>query len=175
MKMGEIEMKCSFDGSNSSLGKLLFSSGSIQAFGPEVPPFGAGTFGIRPLSHHENIWASPIAQPEVWFATETEVQERKIRFKCTFFGLSIENPLYFSFYIKSQTANIGNHQIIAGGLQRYSGYSQQIEFQGFKLLCQEATKMEVIPLAGDSFWQSQYLAAFELTPAHSKYLFNIII
>src|SRR3990167_10433455 len=160
--MSTVEAVKSLDGESPSLGSLLFPSIKVCAFGPEVLPLGSGTFGIRSLFFHEDRWSSPIAQPEVWFSTDMTMRERGVDLDLTFFGLTIDHPLFFSFYVQAKRVRVGSLEIEAGGLRRYSGGVCPVDFEGVQLIGKGPSRMEVIPIAGDAFWNCQYLIAFEV-------------
>lgn len=172
------EIKCcfTFSGSRTSIGALVADAAEIRAFGPQAFPLSDPLgFGIRSTAQRGNQWASPSASPEIWFETKGRREGAGIVFDLAFFGLKPSEPLAFSFYVKSDSAQIGSEKLKPKTLQRYQGISKPIEFGGS--LCIESLtpgKMEVIPLAGGGgYWNCEYLAAFEIHPVNAKMAFSI--
>lgn len=171
--MSKLKAELALDGKCASLGSLLFPTVKIRAFGPEVPPLGGKGFGIRSLSFHEGRWASPKGLPEVWFASKISASERKVFLDFSFFGLVKENPLFFSFYVESTQAAVEGKVIEVGSLHKFSGPAHSVVLGNEVELNGEGTSLlEVIPIAGASFWNCQYLIAFSLSPFHSKFSFS---
>lgn len=165
---------CTCFGSHTSLGSLVSKKTEIRAFGPQAFPLSDPKgFGIRLISNHEGRWASPAALPEIWFGLKIQGVDSGIVFDLTFFGVNPAAPLAFSFYVKSDSAQIGNEKFQPKTLHRYHGTSKPIQFGGgLKLESLMPGKMELIPLAGSGgYWDCEYLAAFEIHPVNAKMSF----
>jgi len=173
-------LKCAFTfaGDHTSLGSALSEFAEIRAFGPQVFPLSAPEgFGLRKTRGHGNRWASFAARPEVWFEAEARPKGAGIAIDLSFFGVKPGGPLAFSFYAKTESAQVGNEKIQPRTLQRYHGATKPIRFgEGFLLQSLIPGKMELIPLAGSGgFWDCEYLAAFEIHPVGAKLSFSLQI
>ncbi len=171
-----IQCALTFSGDGTSLGAALSNSVEIRAFGPQTHPLSDPvTFGIRPIAQHGNRWASPIGNPEIWFETKTEIGNDALFFDLSFFGLSPSKPLNFSFYIKADSAQVGNEKFKPNTLHRYQGEAKPVALgEKLKVESQTPGKMEVIPLAGSgAFWNCEYLVSFEIHAIISKFSFSI--
>lgn len=169
-------LKCcyTFFGSRTSVGSLISNKAEIRAFGPQAFPLSDPMgFGIRSVSGHEKRWASPAALPEIWFDTKVHRVDSGLMLDLSFFGMKPGTPLAFSFYVKADSAQIGNEKFKPKTLQRYHGISKPVQFGGG--LCLQSLmpgKMELIPLAGSGgYWDCEYLAAFEIHPVNAKISF----
>lgn len=165
-----------FDGKEPSLGALFFSSIEVRAMGPDAFPFGSKAFGIRPLFVHQERFASSLFFPNIWFeAFLSESDRNRLELDLKWYGInSLNQNLYFSFFIKADSAYCSDFLISKKSLQRYSGKYFPIIFDSHvKFLTEGISKMELIPLSGDdSFWQSDYLVAFEIASSQSKFIFT---
>ncbi|MDE3055533.1 MAG: hypothetical protein KGI80_02400 [Verrucomicrobiota bacterium] len=171
-----IKTALAFDGRKPSLGFLSAGSVEIRAFGPEVAPLGSGAFGIRSLSYHGGRWASPRAQPEIWFSAELRSSERESNLELSFFGLSAQNPLFFAFYVSARSALVGVEEIRAGGLKHYAGDPLSVQFdRQLQLSAQGVSHLEVKPIAPEAFWQCYYFLAFTLIPSSPKVIFSFSV
>jgi len=163
-----------FSGDRTSLGAMVSDAVEIRAFGPQVVPLSDPLgFGIRSISKHGHRWASPSGSSEVWFEFNARKEEARIVFDLTFIGLKPSAPLAFSFYVKAESAHIGNEKIKPKTLHRYHGISKPILFgNGLILESLSPGKMELIPLAGsEGYWNCEYLAAYEVHPVNAKMSF----
>lgn len=175
LTVGSMKCAITFSGSKVSHGALLSRATEIRAFGPQARPLSdPATFGIREILDHSNRWASPIANPEIWYELQVDFTSKAMVFNLNFYG-EVKDSLLFSFYIKSSFAQIGNEKLKAQSLNRYVGPSKPIVLGGDLVIeCDPLGKMEVIPLAGGGgFWDCEYLAAFEVHPMNPKMSFKI--
>lgn len=160
-----------FSGETGSQGTIVARNASICAFGPQKLPLNDPKgFGIRPVQEHRGRWASPIASPEVWYALDVSLQETSVSLALSFFGLESAPPLAFSFYVRARSACVGSTFLEQKSLRRYEGPSHPVLFgENLFLKTSCSTRLSVIPLAGKgSFWDADYLAAFELQTAASR-------
>lgn len=173
--MLKVQSKLSLDGKEPSLGALFFDEIEIRALGPDSFPFGGPHFGIRPLFEHKNRFASSSFSPEIWFEVDLKEKKESVELDLKWYGLSFSSPLYFSFFIKAERADIKELSILRKTLHRYSGSYSSIVFSSLEeSLLFEAEgvgKMEIIPLSGDDFfWSCDYLVTLELISSQSKFL-----
>ncbi len=102
-------------------------------------------------------------------------RESVISFALSFFGLESSLPLAFSFYVKADSACVGSESLAKRCLKRYQGDSRSVIFgKSFCLEANRVSRLHVIPLAGDeSFWEADYLAAFELDPLEPRVSYSL--
>jgi hypothetical protein len=149
------------------LGAALFHSLEIPAFGPHAYPLSdPSLFGIR-RSFPDRRWAAAAGKPDVWFEIDPDLSRGLLQTR--FLGHSMENPIAFAFFIKAERAEIERASFLPKSLQRYSGGAKRVEFsrRGIRtaIVCEQAPKMELIPLAGEGcFWNADFLLAFEIPP-----------
>ncbi len=176
IETGSLKCCLTFSGSSTSLGAVRSDGAEVRAFGPQTYPLSAPKgFGIRPVREHGNRWASPIAEPSVWFEMRSNFNGKQIGLDLTFFGLEPSASLAFSFYVKAEAAQIGSEKFKPKTLQRYQGVSKPVRFgSGLTIESLTSGKMELIPLAGGGgYWDCEYLAAFEIHPINAKMSFLI--
>jgi hypothetical protein len=171
-------LKCclTFSGSSTSLGAIITDGAEVRAFGPQIYPLSDPKgFGIRRIEEHGNRWATPAAAPAVWFEMRSHCKENQLALDLIFYGLEPSAALAFSFFVKAEAAQIGNEKFKPKTLQRYQGASKPIRFgSGLVIESKIEGKMELIPLAGSGgYWDSEYLAAFEIHPINAKMSFLI--
>lgn len=156
-------------------GALQADAIQIRAFGPQTYPFNQpNAFGIQ-KKVEGSPWASLVAAPESWY--ESYFKNEKMI--CRFVGMKIDNPIYFSFYVKADRAQIGEEIFEPKQLKRYSGEVAQVIFEknGTRLGIKNdsRTKMELIPLAGEGcFWNADFLLSFLIPPFEGKDAYSFL-
>jgi hypothetical protein len=176
-RMG-IEAALASAGEGVPLGALRVGGVEIPAFGPHTYPLSDPSgFGIR-RTYPDHRWAAAAAMPEVWFDARLDLVNGFLETR--FFGLKMDRPLAFAFYVKAEQAEIDGGVIQPKSLRRYLGESKKIilERGGSRVAmqCDPSMKMEVIPLAGEGcFWNAEFLIAFEIPQIEGKGLFKLEI
>lgn len=145
-------------GNGTSLGMIQAGDVEIRALGPQTETLKFGIKG-RGLSG----WTRCFALPEVWVDVKTKSREDECKLDLRFVGLTPEIPLYFAFYVKAQSCQIGNEILKPKSLRRYNGEASAIVFQNLKIESSVPYKIQVIPLAGEGcFWDCEFLATYEI-------------
>lgn len=115
-----------------------------------------------------------------WLATCQELKDQKLSIKTQFQNLFEQKELLFSFFVKCKQCVVDGNRIVSRrSLNRYSGKSAQVEFQGvnFSLILQTGQnheEMHVIPLGGgDNFWGADFLVAYKLKDDARHYTWEI--
>lgn len=104
-----------------------------------------------------------------WMHADVKGNLQEISLHSHFEGFSPLNKIVFSFFGKAEACFVaGSHKLTPKSLDRYTGPAQTLSFSG-KLggvsieATEGASKMEIIPLAGDeSFWGADFLAVYTL-------------
>lgn len=148
-------------GKGTSLGVLLTKEVEIRAMGPQVG--GGINFGIQ--GEGAQGWTRSFAFPEIWLAVHPQCREKECTLDIRFVGLKPDTPLEFAFYVKAQSCQIEEREVMPKSLQRFNGEATTVMFQNLKIESSLPHKVQVIPLAGEGcFWDSDFLAAFEIHP-----------
>lgn len=155
-------------GNGTSLGMIRTADVEIRALGPQTETL---NFGIK--GRGMNGWTRCFALPEVWLEVKTACKERECQLDLRFVGLKPETPLYFAFYVKAPSCQVGNEVLKPKSLRRFNGEASTVIFQKLKI---ESTqhKVQVIPLAGEGcFWDTDFLVTFEMHPFEPQAKFLI--
>ncbi len=156
---------------------LEFLHPLIAAFGPQIHPLNEPQmFGVH-RGMIDSQWMALSANQEIWFEYNPHPEQKG--FEVRFIGLSSNKPLFFVFYVKADQAIIQDETYVPRSLKRYSKEAQQVVFKKeeslFSIENKNPLKMELIPLAGvGSFWDSDFLLAFEISPHDGRAFFEVI-
>jgi hypothetical protein len=139
----------------------------LRKFGPQGSPLGDVTrFGI--YGEEVNGWAPLKANREVWMHTERTENKIQVRF------VGLTEKCYFCFYVKGDSCQIGSEVFKPKSLRRFQNECSKVSFGKLKIELDRPRKTELIPLAGDgSFWEADFLLAFEIQPIDPQGLFSI--
>ncbi len=165
-------------GQGTSLGAFQGHGVEVRAFGPQFYPLtDLGLFGIRGLHQAQHLdevqmcgWTRCFAQPEVWLEVNFLSTALETRLATQWLGLTSEKKAAFAFYVKADTARVGDEIFRSKSLQRYKGSSDVVLFNdgAFAISCSMKRPLQLIPLAGEGcFWGSDFLLAFDMSPFDS--------
>lgn len=170
LKAGAISAALTLDGEGTSLGAIRAHGVDIRAFGPQSASL---QFGIK--GRGLEGWTHTAAYPEVWLEMKPAVVEETLKLDVRFVGITLETPLFFAFYVKARSCQIGLETLKPKSLRRYQGEVASIGFDNqLKIEVGQPQKVQVIPLAGEGcFWNADFLILFELHPFLSQIYFLI--
>ena len=158
------------DGWQTSAGAIRIGDVYIPAFGPQAAPLNDPLcFGI---GRGSSGWFHSFAEPESWFCLES-LSATHPSFLLQSAGISAEKPMAFVFYVRSDECKVQGRVYKPNSLQRFAAEAYELEFAAketrLSLTIDRPLKTEIIPLAGSSsYWGATFLAAFWLSPFHSK-------
>jgi len=156
-------------GNKTPLGALRTKNVEIRAMGPQSNTL---QFGIR--GKGSDGWAQSYAYPEVWLECKQRMDLDQYKLDLRFVGITNENPLSFSFYVKAKNCQVGNDFLRPKSLQRFNGELSKIIFDDLVLEAALPHKVQVIPLAGAGcYWDCEFLLSFEIHPFAPQANFTI--
>lgn len=166
-------------GNGTSLGTVQGKDVSICAFGPQLYLLAdMKFFGIQGVHQAESVdvlhlsgWTRFFADPNAWLHVHFSFKAFEIELNVQWLGLTSDKKNFFVFYVKADTAHIGDEVFLSKSLQRYRGNGKQVSFNGkdFIIECSKAQVIELIPLVGkDYFWGADFLLAISLNPFDSS-------
>jgi hypothetical protein len=163
-------------GRRAPLGALKMDSLEIPAFGPHLLPFSQPEgFGVSRAVQGNDAWTSFHAAPEVWLEAKLHWVESGCHIDVRYMGLKPDMKAAFVFYVRAESAEVAKQSLKPRSLSRYRGEASSVSFENrVKLESELPGQLEVIPLAGEGgFWNSSFLAAFEILPIHGKSSFKL--
>lgn len=166
---GSVFSALTLDGNGTSLGVIRSKEVEIRAFGPQSASL---QFGIQGRGCQG--WTQTMAYPEIWLEMKSGRFPDQLRLDLRFVGITLETPLFFAFYIKANSCQIGLEILKPKSLRRYQGETAALSFQNqFTISTEQPCKVEVIPLAGEGcFWDTDFLVLFPLHPFLSQISFG---
>lgn len=169
LECGTVSAVLTLDGKGTSLGVIRSKSVEIRAFGPQSPSL---QFGIQ--GRGLQGWTHTAAYPEVWLEMKGVALSDTIRLDLRFVGITLDTPLFFAFYVKAQSCEIGKEKLKPKGLRRYQGSGDALIFDNqLKIKLDHSCSIQVIPLAGEGcFWDADFLVLFPLNPFLSQVAFS---
>jgi hypothetical protein len=170
LRAGAISAALTLDGEGTSLGAIRGHGVEIRAFGPQSASL---QFGIQ--GRGLDGWTHTAAYPEVWLEMKPAVEKETLKLDVRFVGITLETPLFFAFYVKAHSCQIGAEVLKPKSLRRYQGEVARVAFdQKLTIEVGQPQKVQVIPLAGEGcFWDTDFLILFELNPFLSQVSFRI--
>ncbi|NGX54823.1 MAG: hypothetical protein KR126chlam2_00443 [Chlamydiae bacterium] len=177
-------------GCKSGMGVFLCQDGGIVNYGPQLLPVGeCSGFGIAGLPQNLKLtdetlsYRTRVAAPNArqtgfshlkdtgysgfWLEVDQKITPDMLQTKLALVGSNELDKVALTFFGRGDACYVAkSHKLIPRSLNRYQGPAQPITL-GDKVtldLQEGASKMEIIPLAGDdSFWGADFLIAFTLT------------